>query len=79
MASGSCREASAPATTAKNEAALSIARSSRGGFAAGYAADDGAALHFEGVELREVVATRPTATGYRVERGSETALPARVL
>ena len=50
-----------------------------GGFPPGYAADDGAALHFDGVELREVVATRPTATGYRVERGSETALPTRVL
>ena len=49
------------------------------GFPPGYAADDGAALHFDGRELREVVATRPGATGYRVERGSETALPARVL
>ena len=38
-----------------------------GGFAAGYAADDFAALHFEGTELREVVATR---------RGGETALVA---
>ncbi len=49
------------------------------GFPPGYAADDGAAFHFDGVELREVVATHPGATGYRVELGSETALPARPL
>ena len=49
------------------------------GFPPGYAADDGAALHFEGTELREIVTTRPGATGYRVDPGSETALPARVL
>jgi dipeptidase E len=50
----------------------------------GYAADDGAALVFEGVELREVVASRPAALAYRVELGSdgsvvETALPTRYL
>jgi hypothetical protein len=49
------------------------------GFAAGYAADDGAALHFVGTELREIVASRPEARAYRVERGSETPLDARVL
>ena len=49
------------------------------GFPPGYAADDGAALHFDGTELREVVATHLGATGYRVEPGGETALPARSL
>jgi dipeptidase E len=49
------------------------------GFAPGYAADDGAALHFVGRELREVVASRPGARAYRVEPGAETTLEARVL
>jgi dipeptidase E len=39
------------------------------GFPAGYAADDGAALHFSDGEL--VVASRPHARGYRVERAPE--------
>ena len=50
-----------------------------GGFPPGYAADDGVALHFVGTELHEVVSTRPGATAYRVEPGSETALDARLL
>ncbi len=37
------------------------------GFPGGYAADDGAALHFRGTELVEVVSSRPHATAYRVE------------
>lgn len=37
------------------------------GFPAGYAADDSAALVFEGSTLTEVVASRPNAAGYRVE------------
>jgi peptidase E len=49
------------------------------GFASGYAADDGVAFHFVGTELREVVASQADARGYRVERGSETPIPARVL
>jgi peptidase E len=48
-----------------------------GGFPAGYAADDGAALHFAGTELREVLSVRDGATAYRVEPGAETALDAR--
>ena len=36
-------------------------------FPAGYAADDGVALCFEGTTLREVVASRPHAAAYRVE------------
>lgn len=33
----------------------------------GYGADDGAALHFVGTELAEVVSSRPKARGYHVE------------
>ena len=50
-----------------------------GGFPAGYAADDCAALHFEGTELREVVCSRAGACAYRVEAGNETPLDARLL
>jgi dipeptidase E len=49
------------------------------GFPAGFAADDGAALHFIGGELREVVSSHPGARAYRVERGSETPIDARLL
>jgi peptidase E len=49
------------------------------GFPSGYAADDGAALHFVGSELREVLSVREGATAYRVEPGSETPLEARAL
>ncbi len=37
------------------------------GLPAGYAADDGAALHFRGNELVEAVASRKAAAAYRVE------------
>ena len=43
----------------------------RGGFPAGYAADDGAALHFVDTDLVACVASRPTAGGYRVRAESE--------
>ncbi len=33
----------------------------------GYAAEDGAALHFVGTELNRVVASRPAARGYRLD------------
>lgn len=51
---------------------------------AGYAADDGAALVFGGTRLADVVASRPNAHGYRVERSPagdviETELPTRYL
>jgi peptidase E len=49
------------------------------GFAPGYAADDHAALHFVGTELREVVSASPDARAYRVEAGSETPLETRRL
>jgi dipeptidase E len=50
----------------------------------GWAADDGAALVFEGETMTEVVASRPTARGYRVERTAdaevvERLVPARYL
>jgi dipeptidase E len=50
-----------------------------GGFPPGLAADDGAALHFVGTELREVVAVSDGARAYRVEPGVETPLEPRVL
>ena len=54
------------------------------GMPAGYAADDGAALVFDGSDLVEVVSSRPDARAYRVELGPdgraiETVLPARYL
>jgi dipeptidase E len=41
-------------------------RAIRGGLPGGYAADDGAALHFIGQALAGVVSSRPNARGYRV-------------
>jgi peptidase E len=53
------------------------------GFQGGYAADDGAALHFRGGEIVQVVSSRPNAAGYKVEmvQGSvvETRLETRFL
>jgi len=49
------------------------------GFPPGYAAGDGAALHFVGTELNEVVGTTPGSSAYRVEPGSETRLEPRML
>jgi peptidase E len=50
----------------------------------GLAADDGAALVFDGTDVAEVVSSRPAARAYRVVRGSsgeaiETELPTRYL
>ena len=39
----------------------------RAGMRSGYAAEDGAALHFVGTELSRVVASRPEARGYRLD------------
>jgi dipeptidase E len=49
------------------------------GFPPGYAADDAAALVFEGTELREVVTTEEGSTAYRVDADGEVALAARLL
>ena len=45
----------------------------------GYAADDDAAFHFEGTELRELVSQREGARGYRVTPDGETPLEPRRL
>jgi peptidase E len=45
----------------------------------GFAADDDAAFHFEGTELREVISQREGARGYRVTAEGETPLAARLL
>ena len=55
-----------------------------GTLAAGLACDDGAAAHFADDDFAEIVADRPGASGYRVERAdggraAETRLPARLL
>jgi peptidase E len=55
-----------------------------GAIPAGHAADDGAALVFQGDSLFEAVSSRPEARAYRVERGPdgaavETELPTRYL
>jgi peptidase E len=54
-----------------------------GGAPAGYAAEDGVALHFVGRRLKEAVSSRPNAAAYRVamRRGTvtETHLPVRYL
>ena len=49
------------------------------GFPAGWAAEDGVGLHFEGTELAEVVSALPGKKAYRVEPGSETPRDARLL
>jgi dipeptidase E len=49
------------------------------GFPAGWAADDGVALHFAGTELAEAVTIRRESRAYRVEPGSETPIEARLL
>ena len=42
-----------------------------GGMPAGYAVEDGAALHFVGDALERVVSSRPTARAYRVEAAGD--------
>ena len=49
------------------------------GLPAGYAADDGVALHFDGAGLREAVSSRDGALAYRVEPGAETPIEPRLL
>jgi peptidase E len=51
----------------------------RDGFPAGYAAEDGVGLLFEGTELSEVVTARAGATAYRVTVEGEEPLEARLL
>ena len=49
------------------------------GFPAGWAAEDGVALHFAGRELREAVTAEPGKRAYRVEAAGETPLDPRPL
>ena len=51
----------------------------QGGLAGGHAAEDGAALVFDGTRLREAVASGPNAHAFRVDALGEHELPARVL
>ena len=44
----------------------------------GYAAEDGAALHFVGSELRRVVASRPEARGYRLDAAGQRVVEMRI-
>jgi peptidase E len=50
----------------------------RAGMRAGYAAEDGAALHFVGGELSRVVASRPEARGYRLDAVGERVVEMRI-
>jgi peptidase E len=50
----------------------------RAGMHGGYAAEDGAALHFVGAELHRVVASRPTARGYRLDTVGERVVEMRI-
>lgn len=50
----------------------------RQGLGWGYAADDGAALHFHGSALVEVVASQPKAAAYRVELVGEQVIEMRL-
>jgi dipeptidase E len=50
----------------------------RGGMRSGYAAEDGAALHFTGTELSRVVASRPEARGYRLDPLGERVVEMRI-
>ena len=50
----------------------------RAGMRSGYAAEDGAALHFVGTELSRVVASRPAAWGYRLDSVAERVVEMRI-
>lgn len=48
------------------------------GMPSGYAAEDGAALHFVGAELSRVVASRPHARGYRLDAVGDRVVEMRI-
>ena len=50
----------------------------REGMASGYAAEDGAALHSVGSELRRVVASRPESRGYRLDADGQRVVEMRI-
>ena len=78
-ASASCPAARARTTTARSSGGRCTAAGGQGGFPPGYAADDAAALVFEGTTWREIVTTEEGSTAYRVDAGGEKALAARLL
>jgi dipeptidase E len=61
-----------------SEHRLAYHRMLREGMRAGYAAEDGAALHFLGCELNRVVASRPAARGYRLDAAGERVVEMRL-
>jgi dipeptidase E len=50
----------------------------RAGMRSGYAAEDGAALHFVDTELHRVVASRPEARGYRLDAVGQRVVETRI-
>jgi peptidase E len=50
----------------------------REGMRAGYAAEDGAALHFVDTELSRVIASRPQARGYRLDVAGQRVVEMRI-
>jgi dipeptidase E len=48
------------------------------GMCPGYAAEDGAALHFTGEELSRVVSSRPNAYGYRLDVSGQRVVEMRI-
>ena len=50
----------------------------REGMRSGYAAEDGAALHFTGTELSSVIASRPQARGYRLDVAGQRVVEMRI-
>jgi peptidase E len=50
----------------------------REGMIAGYAAEDGAALHFTGHELSRVISSRPEARGYRLDVSGQRVVEMRI-
>jgi len=50
----------------------------RSGMRSGYAAEDGAALHFVNAELHRVIASRPEARGYRLDAVGERVVEMRI-
>jgi peptidase E len=62
----------------KSDRRESYHRFLREGMRPGYAAEDGAALHFTGEELSRVVASRPEARGYRLDVSGQRVMEMRI-
>jgi peptidase E len=62
----------------KSDRRESYHRFLREGMRPGYAAEDGAALHFIGEELSRVVASRPEARGYRLDVSGQRVVEMRI-